>query len=516
MGLQENKQDLEDVPGVEDLKFHDVKSSVLHTEQIPERRGVEMPPLVQELSVDERNRLERKLLWKIDLRILPMIILMYILNYLDRNNIAAARLAGLEDDLRLKGTEYQTCVSILFVGYVLMQIPSNLFLNKIGKPGLYLPSAMIIWGVISGATGAVHNFGGLIACRFILGFVEAAYFPGCLFYLSSWYTRKELGLRTAILFMGSLLSGAFSGLIAAGITNGMDDKAGLASWRWLFIIEGIITVVVAFCGYFILPNFPRTTFWLSETERQLAVWRLEEDIGEDDWTSSEQQTFTYGIRLAITDIKTWILMIMLFCIASSASVINFFPSVVETLGYGSIQSLLLTAPPYLLCVITAGLTAWSADRTGERYFHVTIPIYVAIIANVIAATTTAVAPRYLSMMLMIPGVYSSYSVVLAWISNSMPRPVEKRAAALAAINAVGNCANIFGSFMYPSSQAPRYVVAMSINCATAAVAIVAATVLRVVLVRLNKKLDHGKTVEGMTDVGAVSGQGSSKGFRFLI
>ena len=120
--------------------------------------------------------------------------------------------------------------------YILMQVPSNLFLDKIGKPSIYLPACMVVWGAISACTGAVKDFGGLIACRFFLGFVEAAYFPGCLFFLSSWYTRKELGFRTAILYSGSLISGAFSGLIAAGIVGGLDGARGLRAWRWLFVI----------------------------------------------------------------------------------------------------------------------------------------------------------------------------------------------------------------------------------------------------------------------------------------
>ena len=235
------------------------------------------------------------------------------MNYLDRNNIAAARLAGLQDPpskggLALTSTQYLTALSILFVGYVLMQIPSNLFLNKIGKPAWYLPTVMIIWGVISAATAGAQSYGGLIAIRFFLGFVEAAYFPGCLFFLSSWYTRKELGFRTALLYSGSLLSGAFSGLIAAGITNGLNDARGMRAWRWLFIIEGVITIFFAFCAYFLLPNFPRTTSWLTEEEKQLAVWRLDEDIGEDDWVDSKHQTFAHGFKLAVSDIKMWILV----------------------------------------------------------------------------------------------------------------------------------------------------------------------------------------------------------------
>ena len=270
----------------------------------------EPPELVVKLSPEERAHAERALTKKIDLRLLPMLILMYIMNYLDRNNIAAARLAGLVDSkskggLGLTSTQYLTALSILFVGYLLMQIPSNLFLNKIGKPSLYLPTCMIVWGVISAATAGAHSYGGLIAIRFFLGFVEAAYFPGCLFFLSSWYTRKELGFRIALLYSGSLLSGAFSGLISAGITNGLDGARGLRAWRWLFIIEGVITIFFAFLAYFALPDFPRTTTWLTEEERQLAVWRLDEDIGEDDWVGSTQQTFFHGMKLAFQDIKMW-------------------------------------------------------------------------------------------------------------------------------------------------------------------------------------------------------------------
>lgn len=276
---------------------------------VASRVAREPPSLIKSLSADERRRLELALVRKIDLRLLPMVILMYIMNYLDRNNIAAARLAGLEDELNLTSSQYLTALSILFVGYILMQVPSNLFLNKIGLPAVYLPSVMIAWGVISGATAGVQSFGGLVAVRFCLGFVEAAYFPGCLLFLSSWYTRSELGFRTAILYSGSLLSGAFSGLISAGITNGLDGAKNIRAWRWLFIIEGAITVIIAVVAFFVLPNFPRTTIWLTENERQLAIWRLEEDIGEDDWNGQDEQSFFHGMKLAFQDVKMYILVL---------------------------------------------------------------------------------------------------------------------------------------------------------------------------------------------------------------
>jgi len=478
---------------------------------------LEAPPLIREMDKEHRAHVERLLVKKIDFRLLPAIIIMYIMNYLDRNNIASARLAGLETELGLTSTQYQTSVSILFVGYLLMQVPSNLFLNRIGRPAPYLTTVMVIWGIISACTAAVQSYAGLIVVRFFLGFVEAAYFPGCLFFLSSWYTRKELAFRTAILYSGSLISGAFSGLIAAGITSGLNGARGLLAWRWLFIIEGAATVFIALCAYFVLPNFPRTTKWLTEEERQLAIWRLQEDIGTDDWVGSEQQSFFHGFKLAFLDIKTWILMVMLFGIVAAGSVTNFFPTVVATLGYGNIDSLLLTAPPYVLAVITATLNAWHADKTGERYFHVVLPLCVAMVAFIIAAATTATGPRYFAMMIMVPGVYTGFVVVLAWISNCIPRPPAKRAAALAAINAVSNCSSIYASYMYPQSAGPRYVVAMSVNCATAFLAIIMATLLRFILVRLNSRLDRGEHVEGAVATGeGVPGEAARKGFRFLV
>ncbi|TRX95811.1 hypothetical protein FHL15_003365 [Xylaria flabelliformis] len=445
-------------------------------------RGLQPPEIIARLTPEERIALEKRLVRRIDWRLLPMIIIMYILNYIDRNNIAAAKLSGLPEDLNLKGNQFQT--------------------------------AMAVWGVISAVTATVKNFGGLIAVRFFLGFVEAVYFPGCLYYLSCWYTRKELGLRTALLYSGALISGAFSGLIAAGVNANLDGARGYSAWQWLFIIEGVITVGVALIAVPILPNFPRTTKWLSEEEKALAIWRLEEDVGEDDWVGEEKQSMWLGAKLAFTDVKTYVLLLLLVGIVSCGGVTNFLPAVVKTLGYGSVETLLLTSPPYVLCVITSSLNAWHADRTGERFWHITLSLVVALIGFIIAATTTAIGPRYFAILIMVPGIYGAFVVALAWISNTMPRPPAKRAAALSFINAVSNATSIYASYLYQDWMAPQYVIAFSVNSGTAALAIASALILRIILVRLNKKLDQGIFVEGA--INALPGHAAEHGFRFKV
>lgn len=222
---------------------------------------------------------------------------------------------------------------------------------------------------------------------------------------------------------------------------------------------------------------------------------------------------------------------MLFGNVSAASVTNFFPTVVRTLDRSDIETLLLTCPPYILGIITTLLNAWHADRTGERFWHVTIPLWLAVICFIISAATTNVAARYVSIMLMvspalnpnksckltnlqISGLYSGYTTALAWISNTLPRPPAKRAAALAFINAISNATSIYSAYLYPDSQAPRYEAAFIHNCLMSAVAIGAALVLRIMLGRLNKKLDRGERVEGA--VNATPGEAAEHGFRFRL
>lgn len=452
---------------------------------------VPKPESLQHLSDEEIDKIHKKVTLKADLRLLPMLVLLYILNYLDRNNIASARLGGLEKDLGLHGSQYQTCISILFVGYILMQIPANMLLNKFKKPSIFITVIMVSWGTVSTCTAAVQGFGGLVAIRAVLGFVEAGFFGSALYILSCWYTRKQLSFRNSILYSGSLLSGAFSGLIAAGIVDNMDGLHGLRSWRWLFIIEGGITVGLAPLAYFVLPDMPHNSKMLTDIEKEVILYKIRCETGQDDSDGINEESYWGSFLLCIKDIKVWACCGILSWLVAGCGVTNFFPSIVETLNFSRVITLCLTAPPYILAVISTFLWARHADKTGERFWHCVAPLVIAMVSFIIAVATLNTGARYFSMVIMVPSLYCSFTTILSWMSNSCPRPPLKRAIALSMMNCLSNSASIWNAYLYPSSAAPRYTVAFVCNIVFIALAIVCAIALRLRLGILNRRIETG-------------------------
>ncbi|KAJ5082356.1 hypothetical protein N7532_011399, partial [Penicillium argentinense] len=445
-----------------------------------------MPPSLANLPEAELSKVKRRATFKLDAQIMPCMVVMYIMNYLDRQNIAAAKLADIEQDLKMTDVQYQTCVSILFVGYILMQVPSNVVVGKIKLPGVYICFSMGLWGVLSACTAAVHNFSGLMASRFFLGFVEAVFFPGALFYLSLFYTKKQFALRTAILYSGSQLGNAFGGLFAVAILK-LDGKHGLEGWRWLFLVEGIATIGLAIILVFILPNSLKSLSGFTKLEHEYLLWSFEEDQGQQD--NADEASAMKGVVMAVTDLKTWLFMGILYSIYIAGAVTNFFPSVVATLGYSRNKTYGLTAPPYVLCVIAMIINGFHSDRKQERYLHIVCPMAVCLVANIIAVSTLNTAARYVAMMLMPGSFYAAAIVVLSWITSTLSQPSIKRASAIALINAICNTPNIWASYLYYSE--PRYLAAFLVNLAASGLAIILATITRFYLRRQNSKLDRG-------------------------
>ncbi|GAA5898681.1 hypothetical protein JCM6882_000895 [Rhodosporidiobolus microsporus] len=473
------------------------KPAVLHLERahgVDESNVSELQAQIDEiaaLSEEDFKAEERKLLRKIDFTLLPCLFILLILNYLDRNALASARVQGIEEDLGMEGTQFNTAISLLFVGYIVGQIPSNMILAR-SRPSVYLSICVFIWGVVCMSTGFVKNYHQLLAVRIVLGFTESPYFPGALFLLSSWYTKKELAFRTAFMYTGSLLSGAFSGFISAGVEAGMDGKLGRPSWSWLFILEGAITAFAAICAYFVLPDYPATTKRLSIRERAMAVYRLERDGGSKDDEGDVGPL--KSLKMALSDYRLYLLAIIIITKTTAGAVTQFFPTVVQTFGYSKVITLCLTAPPYLFTTVLSVVISRLSDRKPERCFHLAIPLGFGLVGYAIAAATLNTAARYVSLFLMLGGLFGSYNVALAWISSSFPRPRAKRAMAYAVINSLGNIAQIWSPYLYPKSDGPKYSMAFITNSIMAAVSILFCFVLRWCLARANARMDRDEQI----------------------
>ncbi|KAG1845706.1 MFS general substrate transporter [Suillus subalutaceus] len=403
------------------------------------------------LPLDDIDRpiVEKRLLRKLDLR-MAFLVLIYIMNIMDRYNVAAARLHGFEEDLGMTGNQFNTLVSILFVGYLLTQTPSNIILHHMKRPSLYLSSCMIAWAAITVFMGVVQTYHAALILRFFIGFVEATFLPGALLLLSRWYKKNELALRTALLFCGSPVSNVFGALIASGILESLDGTLGFTAWRWLFFVEGALTIVVAVSAIWILPDFPSTpSVWLSPDEQTLAKRRMEEEVATIEREGKPEGNFS-GLVETLMDWRVWWLGVALHLMICSQSFTVFFPTLIATMGYNATTSLLLCAPPWILGTATSFVVARHSDVTGDRFWHIVGPLLVGIAGFMMAISTMNTAIRYLSLFLMAQSPVA-YVVSLTWVMNTFSQSQSKRAAAIALVNTMAVASHISSSYFWPSS-----------------------------------------------------------------
>ncbi|KAG1776639.1 sugar transporter [Suillus placidus] len=421
---------------------------------IPGRSSDDNPTLA--LDYIDSSTVEKRLLRKLDLRV-AFLVLVYIMNYMDRTNAAAARLRSYEEDLGMIGNQFNTLTSVLYVGYLLTQAPSNMILHRMKRPSLYLSSCMAIWGVLTVFMGAVQTYHAALILRFFIGFVEAAFFPGAVFLLSRWYKQNELGLRTALLACGASISNAFGALFASGILGSLDGTLGFSGWRWLFFVEGALTIVVAVSAGWILPDFPSTpSVWLLPEEQTLAKRRMEEEVAGGNEHKSKPGEDHSGLVEALMDWRVWWVGAALSLMISSMSFGIFFPTLSATMGYNATTSLLLCAPPWILGTATSFVVARHSDATGDRFWHIIGPLLVGIAGFILAISTMNTTMRYISLFLMTQSPVA-YVVSLTWVMNTFSQSQSKRAAVIALINSMASAGVIGSSYFWPSSWGPSYV-----------------------------------------------------------
>lgn len=306
------------------------------------------------------------------------------------------------------------------------------------RPSWFMAGAMVLWAIVSTLTAVTHDFTGLLLTRFFLGVVEAPFYPGALYMLSIFYDRHEIAVRISILFTANICGTAFAGLIAIGVFQ-MSGIAGLAGWRWLFILQGIITFVVSVASAFILPNEPHNTWWLTAEEKALAYSRIAEDT-----VQMRANTSTWaGLVDALKDENLWILIFMQHLHLAASNFKNFFPTIVGTLGFSRNVTLVLTCPPYLISGAISIAWSYSSGRFDERVWHITVAKGVAVLGFVLACSTLNVGARYFAMCTFATGVYCCNSIILGWVTTTCGQTREKKAISMAIVNTIAVTGSIY-------------------------------------------------------------------------
>ncbi|KAH8588830.1 putative MFS transporter [Bisporella sp. PMI_857] len=412
------------------------------------------------MTPHERTVLTRKVLLKLDSRILPVLTLLFLCSFLDRTNVGNAKTYKLEADLKITDHQYDTGLAVYYAFYIASEIPSNLVLKKV-SPKIWLPALTVAWGIVTMCLGFVRNYAGFMAVRAVLGLTEGGLLPGIVLYLSGMYTRPEMALRIGLFYTAASLSGAFGGLLARGLTT-IGDVGAQKKWSWIFVIEGLITIVVGIISYFLLPNTVATASFLKPREREFAVTRLNQDVPSrlaEDGSTTQQESFRWSeVRRGLFNISTWLSASAYFGILSGLYSFGLFlPTIIVELGYTANEAQLWSVIPYAVASVVTVFVAVLSDRLKLRGVIMLFTLPVAIIGYAVIANISVHKPKvkYGMTFLMATGMYASVPPVLVWNSNNSAGHY-KRATTTALQLMIANSGGFVATFIYPSREKPQF------------------------------------------------------------
>ena len=310
-------------------------------------------PSDNDVEFQEGTDEEKKLVRKIDMYLMPWVWLLYLcaspshplpshnpriltnppsFSYMDRTNIGNAKVAGMEDALSLTDNEYSLAIILFQIAYVFAGVPSNMLLSRL-RPSRYIPSIVFLWGGVVACLAAINTPAQLLAVRFLLGIAEAGYSPAVLFMISMWYRRGEQSKRFMIFWTAGILAGAFAGILAGAIASGMDGRYGIAGWRWLFLLEGVLTMGIALICPFFLLDYPATCKKFTPEQRKLAVKRLEADGFRASMNEEQERRMGRWRALGISLVtgRVWIVYAAYMTVVGSYAMSYFYPTLVSRL-----------------------------------------------------------------------------------------------------------------------------------------------------------------------------------------
>jgi MFS transporter, ACS family, tartrate transporter len=381
---------------------------------------------------------EGRTISKVSWRLLPLIVVLYCVAYIDRTNVSFAALT-MNKDLGLTAYVYGFGAGIFFLGYFLFEIPSNLILEKTGAR-IWIARIMITWGLVSALTAFATGPTSFLVFRFLLGAAEAGFFPGMILYFTYWYPSRYRGRVISTLFIAQPIANALAAIASGTILDNIDGVLGLKGWQWVFILEAVPAILLAFVVLAMLTDRPAVAAWLAEDER---TW-LEGQLAE------ERQTIDSAHRLslweALGDPRVFALSLMyLTSVTANYGIVFFMPQIVKGLNLSNQMTGFVTAAPYIIGTI--GLLAWgySSDRFNERRWHLIVASLLAggglICAGLLGSSYWALA----GMAAATTGIYGSRAAF--WPMPSMFLTGTAAAGAIALINATGNLGGYIGPFV---------------------------------------------------------------------
>ncbi|KAL4891998.1 retrograde regulation protein 2 [Aspergillus ambiguus] len=428
-------------------------------------------------SIGAEPQRNRRLVRKLDWHIAPVMMLLMLISYLDRGNIGFAATQGMTDDLRLEGTQLNTAISIFYIFYVIAEFPTSLLVKRM-QFNRVIPTITVAWGLVCMCNGFIQNFAGLCVCRLLLGLLEGCLFPSMTLLLANWYLREELATRVSYLFVASALSGAFGGLIAFAILY-MDGTAGYPGWRWLYILEGLITILFGVCCIFLVPRDYGSAYFLDADEKELMTSRAEHAraySGGNGHYSMQQ------VKSAARDIKTWIHGVSQICVVTILYGFGTFLPIILKNGfnYSTKQAQYLTIPVNLWGALVYGIGAVLSDRYNARYLAIVICIPFGIAGySILLAFKVPAGVLYFSTFLIAIPCFLCTGTNIAWLSVNCA-PDGKRAASLGIQLTLTNLGGIIAGQIYQSTSAPRFTLGHSWSLGSLVIALIGCTILRVI------------------------------------
>jgi len=375
---------------------------------------------------------------KVTRRLIPFLVLCYVVSYLDRINVGFAKLQMLSD-LGFSETIFGLGAGIFFIGYFFFEVPSNIIMHRVGAR-VWIARIMVTWGLVSAATLLVKTPWQFYGVRFLLGLAEAGFFPGIILYLTYWYPAHRRARMVATFMLAIPLSGIIGGPISGFIMQYLAGNSGWPGWKWLFLLEALPALLIGVATIFYLDSGIRRAKWLTDAEKEL----LERNIAAD----SREKTEHPSVLAVFLDRRVWLMCWIFFACAMGQYALTFWmPTLIKTAGIKSVLNVgLVTAIPYLATAVTMVLVGASADRHRERRWHLAVPMVIGaagLILSVLAGTQTALAVFFLSIAA--AGVITSaplfWSLPTAFLSGAAA------AAGIAAINSVGNLAGFVSPYM---------------------------------------------------------------------